>query len=39
VRLAVSGRNLLDKRPEETFVGVLGNVVGREVFGQASIDF
>jgi outer membrane receptor protein involved in Fe transport len=39
VRLSVSGRNLLDKRPEETFVGVEDNIVGREIFGQASIDF
>jgi outer membrane receptor protein involved in Fe transport len=39
VRLGLSGRNLLDRRPEETFVGVPMNIVGREVFGEMSVDF
>lgn len=39
VRVGVSGRNLLDKRPEETFVGIGTDIVGREVFGEVSIDF
>jgi outer membrane receptor protein involved in Fe transport len=39
VRLAVTGRNLLDKRPEETFVGIPLDLVGREVFGEVSVDF
>jgi outer membrane receptor protein involved in Fe transport len=39
VRVGISGRNLLDRRPEETFVGVPTAIVGREVFGEASIDF
>jgi iron complex outermembrane receptor protein len=39
IRVSVSGRNLLDRTPEETILGVPLNLDGREVFGEVSVDF
>jgi iron complex outermembrane receptor protein len=39
IRLGISGRNLLDRTPEETILGVPLNLDGREVFGEVSVDF
>jgi iron complex outermembrane receptor protein len=38
-RVGVFGNNLLNKRPEETMVGVVNRLTGREVFGQIEVHF
>jgi hypothetical protein len=39
VRLSIIGQNLLNKHPEETFLGVETELTGREVFGQIEVHF
>jgi outer membrane receptor protein involved in Fe transport len=39
IRLSIIGNNLLDKRPEETLVGGVNRLAGREVFGQLEVHF
>jgi outer membrane receptor for ferrienterochelin and colicins len=39
IRLSLIGQNLLNKKPEETLLGVPGAIVGREVFGQIEVHF
>jgi iron complex outermembrane receptor protein len=39
LRLTVYGKNLLDKHPRETLIGVNTSLVGREFFGEISLDF
>lgn len=39
IRFSVIGNNLLNKRPEETMVGGVNRLVGREVYGQIEVHF
>jgi len=39
VRLSVIGQNLLNKKPDETVLGVETGLTGREVFGQVEVHF
>jgi outer membrane receptor protein involved in Fe transport len=39
IRLSIIGQNLLNKHPEETYLGVETDLVGREVFGQVEVHF
>jgi iron complex outermembrane receptor protein len=39
LRLSVFGNNLLNKRPEETMVGGVNRLTGREFFGQIEVHF
>jgi outer membrane receptor protein involved in Fe transport len=39
VRLSLYGSNLLDKRPEETLIGVAQELPGREFFGRIEVSF
>jgi outer membrane receptor protein involved in Fe transport len=39
LRLGLFGNNLLNKRPEETIVGSVNRLAGREVFAQAEVRF
>jgi iron complex outermembrane receptor protein len=39
LRITLFGNNLLDKRPEETMVGSVNRLTGREVFGQIEVHF
>lgn len=39
LRLSLFGNNLLNKRPEETMVGGVNRLVGREFFGQVEVHF
>src|SRR4051794_1489868 len=39
VRLSIIGQNLLNKHPEETYLGVETELTGREVFGQVEVHF
>ena len=39
IRLSLIGQNLLNKHPEETFLGVETELTGREVFGQIEVHF
>ncbi len=38
-RLTLHGRNLLDRRPKETLIGVDTTLTGREVFAEVSFEF
>ncbi len=39
LRVGVFGNNLLNKQPEETMVGAVNRLTGREVFGQVEVHF
>lgn len=39
IRFSIIGNNLLDKRPEETILGSVNRLAGREVFGQLEVHF
>lgn len=39
LRLSVFGNNLLNKQPEETMVGGVDRITGREIFGQIEVHF
>jgi outer membrane receptor protein involved in Fe transport len=39
MRFSIIGNNLLDKRPEETMLGGVNRLVGREVYGQLEVHF
>jgi outer membrane receptor protein involved in Fe transport len=39
LRVSIIGNNLLNQRPEETIIGVPGEIVGREIFGQVEVHF
>ncbi len=39
LRATIFGNNLLNKRPEETMVGVVNRLAGREFFGQMEMRF
>jgi len=39
IRFSIIGNNLLNKRPEETMVGGVNRLAGREVFGQLEVHF
>jgi outer membrane receptor protein involved in Fe transport len=39
IRFSIIGNNLLDKRPEETILGGVNRLTGREVFGQLEVHF
>ena len=39
IRFTLFGNNLLNKRPEETFVGAENRLAGREFFGQVEVHF
>lgn len=39
LRLSIFGNNLMNKRPEETLVGGVNRLAGREFFGQIEVHF
>jgi hypothetical protein len=39
LRLSIFGNNLLNKQPEETMVGEVNRLTGREIFGQIEVHF
>lgn len=39
IRIGIFGNNLLNKQPEETMIGSVNRLTGREVFGQVEMHF
>jgi len=39
IRFSIIGNNLLDKRPEETMIGSINRLPGREIYGQLEVHF
>ena len=39
MRVSIFGQNLLNKRPEETILGSVNRLTGRQVFAQLEVHF